>query len=110
MPSRRAPAWKGSRRGRRRLIGAALALQIAAAVILPARPSFADGVNIVRDAETEALLQDYAAPIFKAAGVRVGSVQILLVPDNDFNAFVADRDQHVRQHRRDHRLRDARTS
>ena len=89
VPSRRAPGWKGSGARGRRVIRTALALQIAAAVLLPARPSLADGVNIARDAEAEALIQDYARPIFKAAGVRVGSVQILLVPDNNFNAFVA---------------------
>ncbi|MCB1496766.1 MAG: M48 family metallopeptidase [Bauldia sp.] len=50
----------------------------------------AAGVNIVRDAETEALLQDYAAPIFKAAGLQGGDIQIFLVPDDRFNAFVAD--------------------
>lgn len=45
---------------------------------------------IVRDAETEQLLQDYAQPIFKAAGIRTGAVQIVLINDRQFNAFVAD--------------------
>ncbi len=45
---------------------------------------------IVRDAETEALLQDYLAPIFKAAGIRAGQMQVFLIPSDEFNAFVAD--------------------
>jgi predicted Zn-dependent protease len=65
----------------------------AAAVALPAAlptPALAAGVRIIRDAETEALLQDYAAPIFKAAGIASGSIEILIIPDRNFNAFVAD--------------------
>src|ERR1019366_6733815 len=49
-----------------------------------------NGIGIVRDAETEALLQSYLNPLFKAAGVRQGQVQVFLVPDDSFNAFVAD--------------------
>jgi predicted Zn-dependent protease len=48
------------------------------------------GVGIVRDAETEALLQSYLKPLFKAAGIPAGQVQVFIVPDEDFNAFVAD--------------------
>lgn len=46
--------------------------------------------SIVRDAETEALLQDYLKPIFKAAGIRSTSIEVLLIPDPSFNAFVAN--------------------
>lgn len=65
---------------------AALAVQ---SVALPARAQD-EGVSVVRDAEIEGLLQDYAAPLFRAAGIRTGSVEIFLVPDRSFNAFVAD--------------------
>lgn len=44
---------------------------------------------IIRDAETEALIQDYIRPIFKAAGVRSSSIQLYLVQNPSFNAFVA---------------------
>jgi predicted Zn-dependent protease len=44
---------------------------------------------IIRDAEIEALLRDYAAPIFGAAGVGSRNAEIVLVQDRDFNAFVA---------------------
>lgn len=52
-------------------------------------PARAEGKAIIRDAETEALLQDYVRPIFKAAGVRSSAVELFLVEDPSFNAFVA---------------------
>jgi predicted Zn-dependent protease len=48
------------------------------------------GIPLVRDAETEALMRDYAGPIFDAAGIARQQVEIILVNRNDFNAFVAD--------------------
>lgn len=47
-------------------------------------------VPIVRDAEIEALVRDYARPIFQAAGLNP-STDIVLVNDPSFNAFVAGR-------------------
>jgi predicted Zn-dependent protease len=53
---------------------------------------FAQGsVPIVRDAEIEALVRDYARPIFKAAGLSKSGIDIILVNDPGFNAFVAGR-------------------
>ena len=63
-------------------------LSAVAAVAPPA--AHAERANIVRDVETEQLLHDYAAPIFKAAGVNAGTTKIVLVNDRSFNAFVAD--------------------
>ncbi len=48
-------------------------------------------VPIVRDAEIEALMRDYAQPILKAAGLSTSGIDIILVNDNRFNAFVAGR-------------------
>jgi predicted Zn-dependent protease len=45
---------------------------------------------LIRDTEIENLLRDYANPIFSAAGIKRGTVQIVLVSDRSFNAFVAD--------------------
>ena len=47
------------------------------------------GTSIIRDAEIEALLRDYAEPIFGAAGVSSRNAEIVLVQDREFNAFVA---------------------
>ena len=48
-------------------------------------------LSLIRDAEIEALVQDYARPLMKAAGFRRGSVQFFLVNDRSFNAFVSGR-------------------
>ena len=47
-------------------------------------------LRLVRDAETEELIRDYARPIFKAAGLKPGNIRIHLVNDSRFNAFVVD--------------------
>jgi predicted Zn-dependent protease len=78
VPSRRGGAWKGP------------ALAAALAALVAIEPTFAASIPIARDAEAEALIQDYARPIFAAAGIRPKSVQIFLVPNDTFNAFVAD--------------------
>ena len=48
-------------------------------------------VPIVRDAEIEALVRDYARPILKAAGLSKSGIDIILVNNSGFNAFVAGR-------------------
>ena len=45
--------------------------------------------SILRDAETEALLNDMAAPLVEASGLEPGNVDIVLVNDPAINAFVA---------------------
>jgi len=44
--------------------------------------------SLIRDAEIEALLRDYAAPIFKAAGIGSRGAEIIIINDRSFNAFV----------------------
>lgn len=51
----------------------------------------AQNLPIVRDAEIEALVRDYARPILKAAGLSKSGIDIVLVNDRSFNAFVAGR-------------------
>lgn len=66
---------------------------LAAAVVSAATlASHAQGrVPVVRDAEIEALVRDYARPILKAAGLSKSGIDIILVNDQSFNAFVAGR-------------------
>jgi predicted Zn-dependent protease len=67
-------------------------LSLGAMVAMTASVSaFAQNVPIVRDAEIEALVRDYARPIFKAAGLSNAGIRIVLVNDSSFNAFVAGR-------------------
>ena len=62
-------------------------------VLATALPAHAQSRNVpvVRDAEIEALVADYAGPIFKAAGLSRSGIEIVLVNDDAFNAFVAGR-------------------
>ena len=55
--------------------------------LLAAQPAAAQ--SILRDAETEALLDDMAAPLVKAAGLAPGNVDVVLINDPSINAFVA---------------------
>ncbi|MCF6320646.1 MAG: M48 family metalloprotease [Rhizobiaceae bacterium] len=58
-------------------------------------PSYAQkkgrSLPLVRDAEIEGLLRDYASPIFKAAGMGIKNTKIYLVNKPEFNAFVTGR-------------------
>jgi predicted Zn-dependent protease len=56
-------------------------------MILPAQAVLAQ--SILRDAETEALLNDMAAPIVEASGLEPRNVDIVLINDSSVNAFVA---------------------
>lgn len=46
--------------------------------------------GIIRDTEIENLLRDYANPIFKTAGINKGTIDIILLGDRAFNAFVTN--------------------
>jgi predicted Zn-dependent protease len=48
------------------------------------------GMPIVRDAEIEQLLRDYAQPILQAAGLAKQNVRVVVLGDRSFNAFVMD--------------------
>lgn len=57
-----------------------------AALALASAPALAQG--LVRDAEIEAVMRAYSDPLIEAAGLNVNSVDIYLVGDMEFNAFV----------------------
>jgi predicted Zn-dependent protease len=68
----------------------ARSLAFAALLGLVAQPVAAQsGPTILRDAETEALLQDMVDPLVEAAGLPRGAVEVVLVGDSSINAFVA---------------------
>lgn len=48
-------------------------------------------MSVIRDAEIEALVKDYARPILKAAGLASSGIDIVLINDPSFNAFVLGR-------------------
>ena len=70
------------------LTAAALVL---ASVPVHAQPARAGGgPPIIRDAEIEQLLREYSMPILKAAGLAKQNIQVVIINDRSFNAFVAD--------------------
>jgi predicted Zn-dependent protease len=73
------------------LIRTSVAVCVAAAVtVLPHSVSAQQNVTgVIRDAEIEQLLRDYANPVFKASGINASATKIILVGSRDFNAFVA---------------------
>ena len=50
----------------------------------------ADAAGLIRDAETELLIRSYAKPIFNVAGLGAQGIDIHIVNDRAFNAFVID--------------------
>src|SRR5436190_10731939 len=48
------------------------------------------GIPLIRDAEIEQLLRDYTSPILRAANLSKQNIQVVLINDKTFNAFVAD--------------------
>ena len=77
------------RRLARTILGGVVGAAVAVSACLPAQAQ-SSSPSVVRDAEIEALVRDYARPIFKAAGLK-SNIEIILVNDPSFNAFVAGR-------------------
>jgi predicted Zn-dependent protease len=71
-----------------------IALVTAAALACAGAPATAQqdskGPPTLRDAEIEQLLRDYTRPILHAAGLDKQNIQITIINDRSFNAFVAD--------------------
>ena len=51
--------------------------------------AFAQGLALIRDAETEKFLFDLSAPIFKTAGLNPDNIHIYIINDDSINAFVS---------------------
>ena len=51
--------------------------------------AWAAKISLIRDAEIETTIRDYATPLFAAAGLDVEAVRVHLVNDRRLNAFVA---------------------
>ena len=61
-----------------------------AAIPARAQDSTTRGMPVIRDAEIEQLLRDYAQPILRAAGLAKQNVRVVVLGDRSFNAFVMD--------------------
>ncbi len=77
----------------RRVFAGLLALAMALVTVAPAQAAKernrTPGPPLIRDAEIEGLMRLYTRPIFKAAGINPGSVNVYLINDSRINAFVA---------------------
>ncbi len=69
------------------------AVATAAALAMAPLPAFAQqeqGPKVLRDTESEQLLRDYTRPVLRAAGLEKQNIQVVIINDRAFNAFVAD--------------------
>ena len=76
------------RSGSRHVVAFAAAAAIAAPSLAHAQAN--KGPPLLRDTEIEQLLKDYTQPILRAAGLEKQNIQIVIINDSAFNAFVAD--------------------
>jgi predicted Zn-dependent protease len=72
------------------LTAVAVAAALALAPMPPLRAQQNKGPPILRDSEAEALLREYTRPILRAAGLEKQNIQMVIINDSAFNAFVAD--------------------
>src|SRR5256885_4662446 len=74
-----------------------IAITVTTALIAASQPAMSQlrgGPNgrlpLIRDAEIEQLMRDYTPPILNAAGLAQQNVQVVLINERAFNAFVMD--------------------
>src|SRR5215472_15386745 len=72
------------------LTAATVVAALALAPLPPLRAQENRGPPILRDTEAEALLREYTRPILRAAGLEKQNIQMVIINDAAFNAFVAD--------------------
>jgi len=65
------------------------AVALAVGPVVPARAQ-QKGPPVLRDTESEQLLREYTRPILRAAGLEKQNIQIVIINEGSFNAFVAD--------------------
>jgi len=80
--------WRRTTAFRTLAAATAIALVAADAPVRAQNPN--GGLPIIRDAEAEQLLRDYTSPILRAAGLAQQNVQVVIINDRAFNAFVVD--------------------
>ena len=71
----------------------ARAIAFAAALATAVAPTAATaqgGIPLIRDTEAEQLLRDYTRPLLRAAGMEKQNIQMVIINEASFNAFVAD--------------------
>ncbi len=67
----------------------AIFLLLLAYMATPLAPSYAQSRQFIRDAEIENTIRAFGAPLFEAAGLNPSDIRIILIKDDELNAFVA---------------------
>jgi predicted Zn-dependent protease len=79
---------------RKKTTGFTAAVVAAALALGPAAPvrsqEAGKGPAVLRDTESEQLLREYTRPILRVAGLEKQNIQMVIINDASFNAFVAD--------------------
>ena len=78
-----------SHNGTSKLTAIVTAAALAAAPV-SARAQENKGPALLRDTEIEQLLRDYTRPILRTAGMEKQNIQVVIINEKAFNAFVAD--------------------
>src|SRR5438445_3459672 len=71
-------------------VAAALAVTPVLTPVAPVRAQESRGPAVLRDTESEQLLREYTRPILRVAGLEKQNIQMVIINDASFNAFVAD--------------------
>jgi predicted Zn-dependent protease len=90
MVNRLLPGRTAARRAATRLISAMLAVAVAWTPAVSSAQEADKGPKLLRDTEIEQLLREYTRPILRAAGLEKQNIQVVIINDPTFNAFVAD--------------------
>jgi predicted Zn-dependent protease len=72
-----------------RILKNAVMFLTAAILAVGAAPAHAQKISLIRDAEIENTIREFALPVFRAAQLDAAAVKIYLVQDSSINAFVA---------------------
>src|SRR5437016_11548436 len=73
-----------------RLTAVTAAVALAVAPMSAALAEQEKGPPIIRDTEAEQLLREYTRPILRSAGLEKQNIQVVILNEKVFNAFVAD--------------------
>jgi predicted Zn-dependent protease len=81
---------RAASRGKTSKLTAIVAAAALIAAPISARAQENKGPALLRDTEIEQLLRDYTRPILRTAGLEKQNIQVVIINDSGFNAFVAD--------------------
>jgi predicted Zn-dependent protease len=73
-----------------KLTALATAAALALAPVSSTQAQQPKGPPVLRDTEAEQLLRDYTRPILRVAGLEKQNIQVVIINESVFNAFVAD--------------------